>query len=157
MKIPILRFARTDALEVHATFFASKGVFYQVDLKKEKTSTWDLVTDDTANEMILLQWLYAYFHNKKLPKIATIPCTSFAQEVYGVIASIPKGKTMSYKAVAEALGNKAFRAVGRALGANPTPFLIPCHRVVRDDGSLGGFRDGLLVKQELLALDSELA
>lgn len=68
-----------------------------------------------------------------------------------MVKTIPYGETRSYKWVAEKLGNpRAVRAVGQALKKNPLPGIIPCHRVIRSDGSLGGFSQGLKKKRELL-------
>lgn len=70
-------------------------------------------------------------------------CTAFQRKVYGVVKKIPRGQTRSYKWVAEKIGNpKSFRAVGQALKKNPHPDIISCHRVIKSDGSTGGyFRD----------------
>lgn len=77
--------------------------------------------------------------------------TPFQRKVWEVVKTIPHGETRSYKWVAEKLGNpRAVRAVGQALKKNPLPGVIPCHRVIRSDGSLGGFSRGLKKKRELL-------
>lgn len=82
-------------------------------------------------------------------------CTEFQLAVYKIVATIPKGETRSYKWVAERLGKpNAARAVGQALKANPTYKIIPCHRVVRSDGSIGGFAWGTKRKQVLLRRES---
>ena len=66
--------------------------------------------------------------------------TTFAQEVYELIRSIPKGKISTYKEVAKAIGKpKAVRAVGHVLKANRHPDKTPCYKIVRSDGSLGGY------------------
>lgn len=75
---------------------------------------------------------------------------NFKEKVLEVVRSIPKGKTMTYAEVAKKAGNsKAYRAVGNILNKNYNP-LIPCHRVVRSDGSLGGYNRGAKKKKELL-------
>lgn len=77
--------------------------------------------------------------------------TSFQEKVYAVVAKIPKGKTMTYKEVAIAIGNpKAFRAVGNALNKNPFAPKVPCHRVIKSDGTIGGFASGSRKKLKLL-------
>ena len=84
------------------------------------------------------------------PSPARIP-TSFEQRVYKVISAIPKGQTRSYRWVAEQLGDvNLARAVGNALGRNPYAPRVPCHRVIKTDGSLGGYTGGLAKKRELL-------
>jgi len=81
--------------------------------------------------------------------------TSFQQAVWNTLCRIPYGETRSYKWMAEQLAKpNASRAVGNANGKNPIPILIPCHRVIHQDGSLGGYSGGLHVKQFLLALES---
>ena len=78
--------------------------------------------------------------------------TAFQERVYEVVKRIPKGEVRSYRWVAEQLGDpKLARAVGQALGCNQRSDLIPCHRVVRTDGSLGGYAWGLAKKRRLLA------
>lgn len=76
--------------------------------------------------------------------------TPFQQEVYRVTQEIPKGKVATYKAVAEKIGARAYRAVGQALGANPVPLLVPCHRVVGSDRRLTGFGGGIELKKRIL-------
>ena len=83
--------------------------------------------------------------------------TPFRLRVWAAMQSIPYGETMSYGALARALGT-APRAVGGACGANPIPLVIPCHRVVGADGALGGFSGGAGcdTKRHLLALEDAL-
>jgi O-6-methylguanine DNA methyltransferase len=81
--------------------------------------------------------------------------TAFQKQVWQVLLAIPSGYVTHYQAIAEALGKpKASRAVGNAIGSNPLAIKIPCHRVIRKDGQLGGYRWGLdkkiaLLKKEL--------
>jgi len=77
--------------------------------------------------------------------------TPFQQRVWDELRRVPFGKTLSYAELARRAGApRAARAVGQAVGANPIPILIPCHRVVRSDGGLGGFSAGLEIKRWLL-------
>lgn len=77
--------------------------------------------------------------------------TAFQEAVWEQLRQIPPGETRSYAEIAAAAGNpKAVRAAGSANGANSVAVLIPCHRVVRSDGSLGGYAYGTEIKQELL-------
>jgi O-6-methylguanine DNA methyltransferase len=85
--------------------------------------------------------------------------TSFQQRVLQVTRTIARGTVWTYRQVAEALGNpKASRPVGQALGHNPVPIVIPCHRVIAGDGSLGGYSAGagLDSKRFLLRLEGAL-
>lgn len=77
--------------------------------------------------------------------------TPFQLQVWGELRQIPWGATVSYQELARRLGKpKAARAVGQACGRNPIPLIIPCHRVVAGDGSLGGYSGGLARKRWLL-------
>jgi O-6-methylguanine DNA methyltransferase len=69
-------------------------------------------------------------------------------------AGVPFGEVTSYAGIAATIGKpSATRAVGNALGRNPVPIVVPCHRVVRSDWSLGGYTGGLPIKEHLLALE----
>lgn len=81
--------------------------------------------------------------------------TLFQSQVWRVLQGIPRGSTMSYAEVAAAIGRpSAHRAVANACGANPVALLIPCHRVTRRGGGLGGYRWGVARKRSLLAMES---
>ncbi len=81
--------------------------------------------------------------------------TDFQRAVWKAIQAIPYGRTTTYGQLAADLGDRnAARAVGAALGQNPFPILIPCHRAVGSDGSLTGFGGGLEWKRALLSLES---
>lgn len=86
-----------------------------------------------------------------------IRATAFQRRVWKALLRIPFGATRSYRQVARAIGNaNATRAVARACASNPTALIIPCHRVVRDDGGLGGYRWGLARKQSLLDQEKKM-
>ena len=77
--------------------------------------------------------------------------TEFEEQVYAVVRRIPKGQTRSYRWVAERLGHPGLApAVGNALRRNPDPRRTPCHRVIRSDGTLGGYAWGLARKRKRL-------
>ena len=79
--------------------------------------------------------------------------TKFQQKVWKYLKTIPKGQVKTYKQVAIAIKKpKAIRAVANAVGRNPYPIAIPCHRVIRSDGKLGGYSGpgGLKLKKKLL-------
>ncbi len=84
--------------------------------------------------------------------------TSFQRKVWQAALRIPYGRARSYQWIASKVGGKQYaRAVGSALGANPVLLIVPCHRVVAHDASLGGFACGLAVKRKLLELEGTLA
>ncbi|HLF15913.1 MAG TPA: methylated-DNA--[protein]-cysteine S-methyltransferase [Candidatus Thermoplasmatota archaeon] len=78
--------------------------------------------------------------------------TTFQARVWRSLGAIPYGAVRSYRDVAQSVGRPgAFRAVGQANHANPIPLIIPCHRVIAADGTLGGYGGGLRMKQQLLS------
>ncbi len=80
--------------------------------------------------------------------------TPFMQSVWHFLLTIPYGNTVTYRQIAEYLGNpKAYRAVGMANGRNPLAIFVPCHRVIGSNGSLTGFGGGLTMKEGLLTLE----
>lgn len=81
--------------------------------------------------------------------------TEFQREVYAELVRIPFGRVITYGELAETVSRpEGARAVGQAVGANPVPILIPCHRVVAAEGRLGGFSGGLAVKAALLRIEN---
>ncbi len=84
--------------------------------------------------------------------------TPFARKVYKAILSIPIGQVRSYKWVAVKIGKpKAARAVGQVLKRNPWPLIVPCHRVISENGKLGGYSCGKKKKVFLIDLEKEIA
>ena len=82
--------------------------------------------------------------------------TPFQIRVWQATQEIPYGQTRPYSWLAEQVGSpRAFRAVGQAMARNPIPIIIPCHRVLRKDGSLGGFGGGLDMKRRLLEMEAQ--
>ena len=107
----------------------------------------DAVPGDLADKVV--QLIDAPRGDADLP--LDVEGTPFQQRVWAQLRAIPAGETRSYAQVAAALGSpKATRAVGGAYGANPVAVLVPCHRVVAADGSLGGYAYGTRIKEELL-------
>ena len=87
-----------------------------------------------------------------------LQATAFQIRVWKALRAIPRGATRSYREIAAAIGSPtAARAVAAACARNPVAVLIPCHRVIREDGSLGGYRWGLERKRRLLAQEREQA
>lgn len=86
--------------------------------------------------------------------IDSLPGTAFQRDVWRAIASIPRGTVVSYCRLAQMAGHpNATRAVASAVGKNPIPPIIPCHRVIRSDGTIGGYsgNGGVEKKRALLA------
>lgn len=141
--------------------FNRKGVFASSLRNKDEFLSW-LTSKGISEDIIriselpsqLKAELDAYFSGQ--PISFKVPIwfawgTEFQREVWEAVRQIPYGQTRSYAWVAREVGRpRAFRAVGNAIRANPILLLVPCHRVIRSDGSLGGFSHGLRVKEWLL-------
>ncbi len=121
--------------------------------------TWGAVEQpESAFLQAATQQLGEYFAGQRqefdLPLDRSGSREGFAGRVHRYLEQIPYGTTQSYSQVAHAVGNPlAVRAVGSACGANPLPIIVPCHRVLRSDGTLGGYAAGLGVKRSLLDLE----
>ena len=72
---------------------------------------------------------------------------NFNQKCYKLLSQIPQGKIVTYKQIANRLKTKAYRAVGNAMAKNPKPILVPCHRVIKSDGQIGGYALGVKKKK----------
>lgn len=102
--------------------------------------------------------LREYFEGKR--KAFDLPVllrgSDFQNHVWNALRKIPYGRTVSYQKIAEMIGNrKACRAVGMAIHQNPVPVIIPCHRVIRKDGTIGGYVGGTERKKILLDMERE--
>lgn len=100
--------------------------------------------------------LKAWFTGSSEP--STLPLdtegTAFQQAIWQALQKIPHGQTVSYSELAERVGKpQAVRAVGSAVGANPLMIFIPCHRVIRKNGDVTGFRGGMALKHHLLEME----
>ncbi len=146
----ILEFPGRLAVEVR------KGRIRRIGLREEVHNFADLTSDPVARQA--MRQLVEYFRGDR--KTFELPLDwekmrVFQRKILGQLCEIPYGETRSYRWLAERAGcPKASRAVGRALATNPFPFIIPCHRVIRSDGGLGGYYFGLSCKQQLLELES---
>jgi methylated-DNA-[protein]-cysteine S-methyltransferase len=121
--------------------------------------TWGKPGTETSAPFVdVKRQLEEYFAGKRL--VFRLPLdldqgTGFQRRVWHALLQIPYGRTLSYKEVAHVIGQpSAVRAVGSANGANPLPIVVPCHRVVSSDGTMGGYGGGLQVKQQLLELET---
>jgi methylated-DNA-[protein]-cysteine S-methyltransferase len=98
-----------------------------------------------------------YFAHRRMSfdiEVDLTPLSPFQRRILAATAKVPYGEVTTYREVARRAGNEqASRAAGGALGANPIPIVVPCHRVVATDGSLGGYSGGLAAKRRLLELE----
>jgi methylated-DNA-[protein]-cysteine S-methyltransferase len=105
----------------------------------------DAISDDIKS------FLEGELVNFSLDMVALDICSPFQQAVLRAEYQIPRGSVSTYQLIARYLGKeKGARAVGNALARNPFPIIIPCHRAIRSDGSLGGFQGGMDMKRALL-------
>ena len=89
--------------------------------------------------------------------ILHIPGTPFQMAVWQELLRIPLGEVATYRSIAQAIDNpKAVRAVGSAVGSNHVSYIIPCHRVVRSDGAMGGYLWGVALKEQMIATEKAI-
>jgi methylated-DNA-[protein]-cysteine S-methyltransferase len=117
----------------------------------------DVVEGEHQKILELENEIQNYFAGAKrrisMALLDTSLCYPFQLKVLKTERTIPHGKTASYGWVARQIGTRAHRAVGNALARNPFPIVVPCHRAVRSDRTLGGFQGGLEMKRKLLELE----
>ncbi|MEJ2719327.1 MAG: methylated-DNA--[protein]-cysteine S-methyltransferase [Deltaproteobacteria bacterium] len=142
---------RVGWIELQVSEKGVRSIAYISPPESPKTSRSNFIVDQLVKE------LDEYFGGKR--KTFSLPLdpadgTPFQRQVWERLTEIPFGETRSYAQVAAATGNpRAARAVGSANKRNQIPILIPCHRVVHADGSLGGYNSGTHIKKALLELE----
>jgi methylated-DNA-[protein]-cysteine S-methyltransferase len=131
-----------------------------VDFLSSRASHWEFENSPKAAEHCenAVQWLKEYFAGSEKPFSFQLDLagTDFQRAVWGQINSIGFGQTKTYGEIAIAIGKPmASRAVGAAVGANPVPLIIPCHRVLGANGKITGYSggEGIPTKRLLLALE----
>jgi methylated-DNA-[protein]-cysteine S-methyltransferase len=128
------------------------SVLRGIDFKKPRE-----ILRKGAAPAVIKRELREYFQNgkEKFSQEVDFPGgTDFEKRVWLTLQEIPYGETRTYKWVAEKVGRpNASRAVGQALGRNPLPIILPCHRVIESGGSLGGYSGGVNIKRRLLDME----
>lgn len=123
---------------------------------KEWQRAWqqtEFVEDQAATTKIMQQILGGKSGALRLQMIGT----KFQQAVWKELIKVPAGEMISYAELARRIKKpKAMRAVGNAMGANPIPIVVPCHRVIASGGGLGGFGGGLALKEKLLRAEGAI-
>ncbi len=163
-QIDSLYFATSEIAGIHFKIFTShKGIRHIFINKKdgdvEALNLINLHNDDPFMFNVFEE-LEQYFKCER--KVFSVPLdlygTDFQKSVWHELIKIPFGKITTYLEIAKKLGDeKLTRAVGTANGANPIPIIVPCHRVINTDGSLGGYSAGLNIKRKLLELEGVLS
>lgn len=144
-------------------FYASRKGIIGISIKDEKCFYDDFRLTRVRQED---PYLFGIFEQMKeyfsgVRKTFSLPLdidgTPFQLDVWNELKKIPYGHTISYKELALRVGHeKAFRAVGNANGSNPVPIIIPCHRVIKSNGAIGGYTGGVDIKNYLLTLEDAL-
>ncbi len=143
---------------------SEQGIYRIVLPKKDKKSVVrelerDVIDSGPASPLLVkaVKLLTRYFSGESVSFDVPLDLryyTSFQQAVWKAVLAIPSGETRSYAWIAKRIRNpNASRAVGQALGANPVPVIIPCHRVISSAGTMGGFSGGIGMKKKLLGLE----
>ncbi len=133
-----------------------QGIYWT---KQSAPMAKSLISSDPVIKILskTVRQLEEYFQSKRtqfdLP-FDIVSGTTFQRTVWQQLSKIPYGKTVSYKDIAAKIKNpRAVRAVGSANGRNPLSIIVPCHRVIAADGTLGGYAGGLDIKTKLLAIE----
>jgi len=144
------------SLPFKVKFLLSASTIDSVEIESHSHLHWEIFghLKDPKVEKMIHSWMEAYSSRKQckiqLP-INTKNYSSYTQSIWSALRKVPFGETITYKELAKVTGRPdAARAVGNACGKNPCLLVIPCHRVIASDGSLGGFSAGLNLKQTLL-------
>ncbi|MES2981833.1 MAG: methylated-DNA--[protein]-cysteine S-methyltransferase [Verrucomicrobiota bacterium] len=132
----------------HLSFFETD----EADSYQQLTHDWPTATLK-RNDRLAAELTRQIFQTRsKTPLKLDLNGTEFQLQVWKALLEIPSGKTSTYSQLAKRIGKPtAARAVGNAVGKNRIAYLVPCHRVIREDGTLGGFRWGTTCKSKLLA------
>ena len=131
-------------------FFDDDGATTLEQLRRDWPNA-ELVEDQSATARVINQAFAALPDTPEKPLMLHLRGTNFQLKVWQALLNIPPGCLADYRRIAEHIGQpKAARAVGHAIGQNPLCYIIPCHRVLRSDGSLGGYRSGTLRKEVML-------
>ena len=113
------------------------------------------ISEDQQRTADIAKVIFHSDQNANRPISLQVRGTNFQVMVWRALMQIPQGRLQSYSSIAEAIGKpSATRAVGTAIGANPIAFLIPCHRVVRQSGAIGGYRWGVTRKHAIHTWES---
>lgn len=144
-------------------YFKSKLGTIKISYKEKirKIELVDEIDEDNEEEELfkvfkdqIIEYLAGSRNNFDHLDLLDIEGTAFQKSVWQALLKIPYGETRSYKDIAKMIGRpKATQAVGTAIGKNPFLIIIPCHRVIKADGSLGGFAYGKKIKEKLLKIE----
>lgn len=142
---------------IHVVITCNKDHLVRVALSASTHFSYAIENASRELTTSLTDWLKAYANHKESRFPIDLPTHSFTGKVLSRLLRIPFGKTFSYKDIATSVGSpRGSRAVGNACRGNRFPLLIPCHRVIASDGSLGGFSCGLEIKKRLIEFEASI-
>ncbi|MCB1115186.1 MAG: MGMT family protein [Chlamydiia bacterium] len=138
---------------IHATFYTDAGWVMRITLKMASQFSCSIHGDPLG----ILEWMEGYRLGKCLPLPLNLSSLSpFAKQGLLAIQAIPFGEVRSYREIAERAGcAKGARAIGNVCNKNPFPLVIPCHRVISSNGSLGGFAYPFQMKESLIEFETQ--
>jgi methylated-DNA-[protein]-cysteine S-methyltransferase len=149
--------ATTESGLVRVSFHQSESAFAS-DLRQQLGTD---VVKSAAKTKAVVHQIRDYFAGRRTAfdvQTDLSHVTPFQRKVLLATAQVPPGRVVSYGDIAKRIGRpRGSRAVGQALGHNPIPIVIPCHRIIATDGKLGGYTGGLRIKKKLLRLEGALA
>ena len=124
----------------------------EAGLKRRFPHGFILKHDPDQAQSVAMKALKAWSSGNSQSQTLELQGTLFQKKAWQALLDIPYGQTKSYGEIAQAIGNpRAAQAVGQAVGANPVALLVPCHRIIRGDGALGGYAWGAEKKRQILA------
>ncbi len=136
-----------------ARFYFEESVLVRIELIEGKEGAYSTNGKLASKEALPLTRLLSGMPLEKFPLAYKLKGTPFQRRIWRITQEIPPGTTLTYGELARAAGCKSARAVGQALGRNPLPIIVPCHRVIGRNGRLTGFSAGLRVKEMLLEFE----
>jgi len=138
--------------------FCKESCVLRTTLSLADSFSYSIIDAMPPMQKTLVRWLDSYVAKKPLPLppfFDTSDLSPFQQMILKQMATIPFGKTRSYRELAEMCGKaKGARAVGSGCGKNPFPLFYPCHRIVYSSGKIGGFTLDLEIKRRMLAFET---
>ena|SRR5690554_95183 len=148
--------AATEHGFCRASFIFDNDLTPEFEYLKKRWPNAKLQQDNVWAQNHIDQWFQLKVQPPKQPIQLHVEGTHFQLQVWQALLDIPLAQTISYSQLATQVGRpKAFRAVGTAVGANPITFLIPCHRVLQQNGEMGGYFWGLDLKRALINWEAE--
>ncbi|MEM7175729.1 MAG: MGMT family protein [Chlamydiota bacterium] len=146
-------------LPLHIDFCFRKSALQRVALSPAPKFSY-AIHSSCSTRNLLEQWLENYLKGIHLPPPLTLALSHlspFSQHILKAIQAVPFGETATYQGIAKTSGHaQACRAAGNICHNNPYPMLIPCHRIIRSNGQIGGFALGSQLKTKLLAFEHKV-